>query len=586
VNPKKPIEFKKLVDSVKESFRKMSTFRDKRTDLIKAFVGSDYSDEGEAKKVYLYLLTMAVNIYVRNLVVRAPLAHITTPHRSLRPMAANFQLACKDVAQETELGETLKLCAMDALFSPRAVTKVGLEYLGKSEVDGTEVDLTAPFVRKVSFDDYVIDMSARSAGHPAFEGDRYYVSKEEFERRFKGEWKKLGLSESDLGMQNDQGEDRAEALSHSPGLGEENIKNQIELWDIFLPDTWDVVTYCAAKPERPLSIIKLDGPDEGLYQSVWFNPVPDNALGMPPLGTLRNIHELANSLFRRMVAQAQNQKRLVGFDNEQSANRFKTAKDSDGVFWQGQKPEMLEVGGIDQVNLATFIQVKDLFSWTAGNLDSLGGLSPMSETATQDEMLAQSSGAMIDDMRDAMTNFATAVFRQIAWYEWTDPVRTRTLQKEIPSTGDYIAVQWTSETRQADFLDFNFAINPYSMREESPDQKIRKLHNILTGFYGPLQPFFQMQGLTIDVRRLNELVADYSNLPELSQLIVDMDRQMVDAMGATGPQGIKAPQTKRTYERINRPGATRVGKDQALMQTLLGGKVQPTEAAAISRPVS
>lgn len=589
MNPRKPDDFKKLTDAVSESFRKMQPHREKRKALISAFVGSDYSDDGEAKTVYLYLLTMAVNIWVRRLVVRAPAAHITSPFRELRPLASNFELACKDVAQEVKLGDTLRSCATDSLFSPRAVVKLGLEYIGKGDYQGTEVDLTDPFVRKVSFDDYVMDMSARSAGSPAFEGDRYYLSKEEFKRRFPGEWEKRGLADDDLGVQNDGGEDRAESISHAPGGGETNLKHQIGLWDVFLWDTKEIVTYVAAKADRALSVIKLDGPNEGLYRSLWYTDVPDNALALPPLGVLKNIHNVANSMLRRLFAQAKDQKRVVGFDNEESADRFSKAKDGHGIWWEGQAPSELKVGGIDQVTLATFLQVKDLFSWSAGNLDSLGGLSPQAETAKQDEMLASSSSAQLADMQDAVTEFARAIFRQVAWYEWTEPVRTRRLQKPIPGTGDFIPVDWNPETRQADFLDLNFDINPYSMREDSPGEKIQKLEGVLMRFYGPLTPFFQAQGLTIDVRRLNELVADYSNLPELEQLIISIDPNAAAPEGA-GPAGNPTPvgkpaNTHRTYERINRPGATRAGKDSALSQVLLGGGVQPSESAAAGRAV-
>ena len=596
MNPERPSEFRKLVSAVEESFRKMQPFRENRKKLIDAFVGSDYAgkdSENSPRTVYLYLLTMAVNIYVRQLAVRAPTAKVVSPYQELRPLAANLTLACKDAADECHLGTVLRECVTDALFSPRATVKIGVEFRGQGKYKGVDVDLTEPFVRKVSFDDYVIDMSARAAGRPDFEGDRYYLSREEFDRRHPGLWAQLGLASGGvLDTKNDGGEDRAEAISHSPGGTDEGLGPKIAMWDIFLPNECKVVTYVAMKAERPVAVIDLDGDEDGAYRSLWFTAVPDNALAMPPMATLKNVHNLANSLFRRLAAQARNQKRVVGFDDEESANRFKMARDGDGVHWKGQKPENIEAGGIDPAVLAFFIQLKDIFSWTAGNLDSLGGLSPMAETAKQDELLARSANAQLADMQEATNEFAQTIFRQIAWYEWTDPVRVRILQKEIPGTDEYLSVEWSPETRRGDFLDFNFSINPHSMREDSPAAKIQKLQGVLMQFYGPLQPFFQQQGLTVDVRRLNELVSDYSNLPELEQLIIAVNPETAAQMAGQGPAGnpsptlAKAAVTKRTYERINRPGATRVGKDMAMMQTLMGGNPQPSEAAAIGRPVS
>jgi hypothetical protein len=586
LDPRKPSHFTRLVSTVKSSYEKLGPFRTKRSDLLKAFVGSDYTTDGAAKKVYLYLLTMATNIYVRQLAIRAPTAQITSPFAALRPMAKNLSLACAEAAQETNFGVTLRRAVTDALYSPMSVVKIGLEYVGKQEYSGEQVDSTKPFVRKVSFDDYVRDMSPRSALEPAFEGDKYYLDRDVLERRYPEAMRALKLSPDDLGMLEEGGTERAEDLSHGGTPGDDDIRSRLAVWDIWLPEQRSLVTYLANKPDRPLDVIAFDSLDEGPYRHLWYTPVPDNAMPLPPFSILRNIHELANSLFRRVASQAQKQKRVAGFSDEESAIRFSKAHDGDGVHWDGQKPEMITVGGIDRENLALLIQVKDMFSWTAGNMDTLGGLSPMADTATQEGMMSNAAGAAMADMQDATSEFARSVFRQIAWYEWTDPIRERVLQKEIPGTSDYIPVEWSPETRQGDFLDFNFNINPHSMREDNPTTKVQKLKGVLNEFYAPLMPFFQMQGLTIDVRRLNHMIGDYVNLPELDELIVAVDPSMAQQQG--GPEGDPMPkpaQTTRRYERINRPGATRVGKDMALTQTLLGGGIQPSEAAAAGRPV-
>jgi len=588
MDPRKPKDFKRLVSAVRESYRKLVPFREKRKRLLESFVGSEYSDDAQAKKVYLYFLSMATSIYVRQLAVRAPTAKITTPHSSLRPLAKNFELACDDTAKDTHLGKLLRRAAADSLFSPKVILKVGLEYMGKQEVSGEMVDVTEPFIAKVSFDDYVCDMSARSAGDPMFEGDMYYLPRDEFDLRYPGAWEKLGLAASDLGMTDDHGAERAEALSHAPGSGEDNAADRITMQDVWLPKRNQLVTYVVNKAERALEVIDFDAPEDGPYHSLWYNDVPDNAMPLPPFAAVRNLHELANGMFRRLAHQVQNQKRVAAFSDEEGAKRFKAASDGDGIFWNGQKPEEVSVGGVDQQVLATFVQVKDIFSWAAGNLDTLGGLSPQSDTVGQEELLSNSANAQLADMQDAMAEFTRGIFRQLSWYEWTDPVRERTLQKEIPGVGDYIAVKWTPETRQGDFLDFNFSINPHSMRDDNPSTKLQKIRGIINEFYIPLQPFFQQQGLGLDVRRLNDILGDYSNLPELDQLIVALDpNQFQQADGPVGnPIPVSKPSsTTRKYVRINRPGATRAGKDGSLMQTLLGGKVQPAEAAAAGRAV-
>jgi len=99
----------------------------------------------------------------------------------------------------------------------------------------------------------------------------------------------------------------------------------------------------------------------------------------------------------------------------------------------------------------------------------------------------------------------------------------------------------------------------------------------------------QEQGLTVDVKRFTQLVADYDNIPELEQVIVSMDPNMREEL--PGPAGNPTPSgkpanTNRTYTRVNKPGATRQGKDAALVQTLMGAGVQDAEGAAMTRGVT
>jgi len=587
MNPENPKEFKLLVNAVLESRRKLGVFRENRSDLISMFVGSEYSDNAEAKKTYLDLFALAANIYVRQLAVRAPTAKVTTAFDELRPLAANLTLACQDAAQETELGLVLRRAAMEALFSPLACVKLGIELVGTAQEGDEEVDLTDPFVKLVSFDDYVRDMSARSAYDPAYEGDRYFITKEEFIKRFPKNAK--DVTAQDMGMQDENGIDRTENISHAPFAGDEELGGKVELQDIWLKDERLLITYLTSKPgDKPLRVLKYDTVEEGPYRSLWFTDVPDNAMPLPPFSLLKNIHNLANSLFRRLASQAQKRKSVPGFSSDESAQRFNAAIDGNAIFWDGQKPEMIETGGIDQPTLALFLQVKDVFSWAGGNLDSLGGLSPMSETAKQDELLSQSASAQLADMQDAMTVFAQSVFRQIAWYEWTDPVRTRILQKKIRGTEIAIPIEWSPETRQGDFLDFNFKIIPQSMRDDAPGVKINKIQTIMNQVVAPYMELMQQQGLTIDMKKLFTMIADYSNVPELEGIIVSMDpnaQQQQMPKGNPNPVG-KPAETTRNYVRTNRAGATRVGKEAALIQNLMGNKVQASEAAAINRSVS
>ena len=582
--------FKRLVDTVLKSYKDMESFRKNGKDLVESFIGSEYEvADKTVQDTYLNMLALAVNIYMRQLAVRAPSAVVTTPFENLRPLAYSLSIACADAAEECELGLVLRRAVMSALFFPFAMVKVGLEYNGTDEYNGEQIDITDPFVRNISFDDTVIDMSARSAYNPAFIGNRYYIPVEKFKETYPNASLPKDYKDN-KGVKSQGAETRTSEISHKSN-GDEDFQDMIELWDIWLTGERKLVTYFANfTTKKPINVIEdFDASEKGPYRRLFFTGVPDNAMPLPPFGLVKNLHDLANHIFRRLAFQAKNKKSVEMFDNPESAELFNKALDGMAIVGTGAEPQHIETGGIDQPSFQLMLQVRDMFSWAAGNIDSLGGLSPMSDTATQDKLLASSASAQIRDMQDATSDFARSIFEQIAWYEWTDPIRTRIIEKPIPHTDVVIPVEWSPETRQGDFLDLNFDIIPQSMRDETPAQKLNDMMTILNQIIMPMYPLLQQQGVSIDTQRLISIISDYSNIPELEQVLVSAsDTEMMQPEGNPQPMlmGGKPQSTTRQYDRVVRPGATRQGNDYAMSQALMGMGVQKDQMNATQRGVS
>jgi len=109
---------------------------------------------------------------------------------------------------------------------------------------------------------------------------------------------------------------------------------------------------------------------------------------------------------------------------------------------------------------------------------------------------------------------------------------------------------------------------------------------VVQEFILPLMPLMQQSGMTLSVEGLLRLLSKYMSLPELEQLIeFAMPMQMLGNDVVQPPSG-KPAFTKRTYERVNRPGATPRGNDQILTNVLLGGNPQESEMAALGRVAS
>ena len=568
------VDFKQLLTAVDWSVRQLETPRKNRVDAVKEFVGNHYSSGGAEKRVPTNFIELAVTIYVRLLAANAPRATVTTKNAALRPFAKTTEIAINQIPEEIDLGGTLRRAVLEALFS-FAIVKVGICNSGVAVLGH---DIGESYADLITIDDYFCDMSAKSRGSIQFEGNDYWMARDTAEKMF---GKKLVAD--DHTITGDQGEIRAESVTVDEGA--DLYKEKVWLRDVYVHTENQLVTY-AVKTGQELRVMDWDGPDGGPYHVLGFSDVPGNLMPIPPVALWLDLHELGNALFRKLSKQADAKKTVVTFSgDDDGVENLKMASDGDGIKYGGQKPENITVGGIDNQSLAFFLQVQDLFDYFGGNLNALGGLGPSTDTVGQDKLISEASGARAQDMSQQTIKFAKGIFEALAWYEWTDPVRKRQVEKPIGKTGLSVPVTWSAETREGDFLDYNFDIDVYSMQDNSPATRLQKLGQIVQQYVMPLMPFIQQQGGTVDVKSILDLVAELSNFPELAEMV--QFQGMPPEQGKVGGNPNPQPaNTTHTYERINRPGANRSQKNNALSQVLMGGNPQPAESETIGRRVS
>jgi len=573
INPLNEFQFDRLTNSIDWSGRQLETPKKKRIEAIKLFLGYHYSDGGATKTQPVNFLKLAISIFVRLLAARAPRVLMSTKEPELKSTAANLELAINEIPKEIRLQATLKRLVTEALFS-FGVAKVGLHTVG--EMLGYSYG--SPFVDIVTSDDYIVDMAAKHYDQRQYEGNDYWL---DYKDVMESKWfeNKNGLEPDEYTIIGQAGEERAEGIA--VGESASLFRKKIWLRDVWLPTERLMVTY-SVKSKRRMKTIEWTGPERGPYYMLGFDKVPGNLLPLPPVAIWRDLHELANALYRKLGDQADAQKTVQGFQggNEESVESFKNAKDGDGITYHGAEPKILKAGGVDPTTLAFFLQSKDLASYFGGNWDSLGGLSPQAETLGQDKLLSVASGAQMRDMASEVVDFMRDIFRALAHYEWHDPVRRRQLEKSIPGTDLSVPVLWDQQARRGKFNLYDLDIDVYSLQDDSPGLKLQKLGVIMQQYVLPLLPMIQQIGGTFDIQKFFEDLAKFSDFPEMNNWI-----QFMQELEPTGGEETRMPaDTTRTNVRINRPGATREGKDQILMQTLLGGRPQRDEMAAIGRP--
>lgn len=567
--------FQKLTTSIDWSERALDKPRKERIVSIKQFVGSHFADGGSEKNVPVNFLKLAVDIYVRQLAARAPRVLINTKYPDLKPTAANLQLAINQIPEEIDLTLTLRRLVTEALFSI-GVVKCGLHTV--TEVLGEEYG--RPFVDVVTLDDFVCDMSAKRLDLMQFYGNSYWVPYERFmDSNYVKKKDREFLSADDYSLTNEQGQERADGITIDEEATE--YQKRIHLRDIWLPQENVMLTY-AVTSKRLLSDQDWTGPERGPYEILGFTEVPSALLPLSPVSVWRDLHELANALFRKLARQADSQKTVLGFGNtdEEDISNFKKASDGDGIGYKGAKPEVLTAGGVHSPTLAFYLQVRDLYSYFSGNLDTLGGLSAQTDTVGQERLLNEASGAQMADMSSQTVKTVRNIFKSLAWYEWHDPVGTRVLEKKIPGTEISISVQWNSEAKQGGWELYDLDLDVFSMQDDSPSAKLRKLRDIMNEIILPAVPYSNLAGGPIDMEALVKIVSRLSNLEEITE-IIPMIELPPELMSQGTPRSPAARSQKPTQQKSKSVGSTPQGNSQVLQQVLSGANPQVSEIASL-----
>lgn len=596
-------DHRRLLGAITWSDKKLRSFLAHRFRRMEQIVGHRYGEPGR-EKIPLPLLGMAVSIYARQLVSATPQTLVTTPHRKLAPAAYDLQLTINHLLDhEMSTVETLQLVAFDALIS-FGVAKVGLNFGTNSELEqGATHDPGQCFFDHILPDDFVLDLAAKRWDQITYAGDRFSAALEsvldnpEYDQKARTalrERKQRGASDAGT----DAGEEyKSQKLSLGDTAKPDDAEfiESIELLDVWLPRHNLMVTLCGDDPAiPPLRVVEWQGPECGPYHVLRFRPVPGSLLPAAPAAQWEEIHEISNRLFNKIVRQAERQKNItvVGGGGDADMEAMRDTPDGEAVKVMNlDNIKPVSMGGFNAENFGFVAQLKNLFSWSAGNLDAVGGLAASSGTVGQDKLLTESASQQVREFQEGMYRFTRGAIRSIAQYLWTDPVSSYSLTRKIEGTPISIESSWPfdSETgedkREGDFLQYNFAIEPFSLQAQSPQERVQ----VVLGILDRLAPFIQQmeaKGQSFDFEALLKYIANYANIPELKDMVTYTEGEQHPEAGprGAGGQSPKMPaNTSRTYNRVSRaPGAESGAMNAIIGKAMLGTEPQPKEMAAFA----
>ncbi len=571
------------------SYKKMEAFRLNRYRAIEQFLGSHYSANGTKQKVPINLLAMAIGIYCRQLAAKNPKVIVSTKHEELKPRATMLELAGDHLLDEITFQRTIRSLVLNAIFSV-GIAKVGISADSQVEIDGVWHDSGQPFSDSIDLDDVVFDMSSTTFEHMGFIGNKYFLPMDVIKQYYDPELTEKikptkSSDESELFPDSDQ---EVKKLSQGEAKEEDDYEDRVQLVDVYLPRQNLMLTLVCNQPElEPLNVVDWEGPEAGPYRFLSYQEVPNNIMPLPPVAIWRDLHELTNHLFNKIGRQAERQKTvgMVTIGADKDAIAIRDAQDGEIISVENPKNYAeSRMGGADPSSIALTLQTQDIFSRMAGNLDSIGGLSPQAETLGQEELLSQSASKTVAEMADRTMAVAKAIIHDLLWYLWHDPLISIPLTQHV--AGVDIPIEFTPEDREGDFYEYNIRIQPYSMEEQTPAKKLQAIIQIWERFIMPGVPLLQAQGLMPNMEGLLKNVAKLTNIDELSELLIYMRPPEATAPAppvGTPTQG-KPAQTKRTYERVSRPGSSNEGKSNIMQMALMGAKPQQAELDSLSRP--
>lgn len=552
---------------VRQSYAKHSPMREWRVDLIRELTGVHYGDRSDKekrdRKVALNLIELYLNTLNRLLAPNNPAVLVTTKARSLRPVAYSYELWLNERLADMRFDRTLTRLVRDALIG------IGLAKIGLA-IDDSDVESTTGqvYVSAVDLDDIVFDTTARRWEELQFIGNRYTVpldAAQEFDLFDAKERRKLDATRNR--QLNPDGSERAANIS-TGGAHQDELVDMVDLLDLWLPGDEVVLTLPWEDMDSVLRVMDWKGPRHGPYQPLIFTEVPDNIFPLPPAMALYDLHQAGNHMLRKALRQAERQKKLTVYPGagEDDMRRISAASDGEAVRLDAgaQEPHEKMMGGADQTNIFLANWVKELFNYFGGNLDQIGGLAPTSPTATQDQMLMASASKRIADMQDKVIDFARRVITDVAWYRWQERGRVDYVVKRA---GQFELTESFGPEMPGQWEDFDFQVEPYSMQHHTPGERLMLLQQA-TGQLLPLvAQFGPQQGRSIDLNALVALYAKYANLPELEDVLTT-----TAPLQAAVEEQRKSPQTRRVYERVNRPSGQRPGGLPTALQGLMGNQ--------------
>lgn len=591
---KKVVDINRLVEAIRSDRKRLEAYRQNRHEAIRQYAGHLYGEDALREKNPINLIGQYLSVIPRFLVPKNPRFLLTTFKPSSKAPCSAMQAWVNQQVDRMELGETLRTWVMDALFH-LGIMKVCLADPAESAESGWQIQSGTAVARTVDFTDFVYDTHCRVIERASYAGHRFRCPREVAIELYGKAARDLAVSMDP--QYNVDGDERTLALAFGTSNGENEFEEYVDLWEIYCPRQQKVVILsddflmgASSLHDKALEEKPWIGPYCGPYIYLKFKPVPGLSMPKGEILDLSEMHVLANNLYRKLGDTADSAKDvgLVPDGATDDAKKIQDAYNLDVL--NVSRPDAVQVvhfGNLDQSTYAFMMDNVNRFKEMAGNIDLLGGLNPQSSTATQDKMLNQNAAAGVGDKQQEVLSKTAILGRNLVWFWWNDPFHVMQTTYKPPGLPEATvsrqlypaAPQYTDPehpdyrnvdlVRVGPFEDLEIKVDPYSLRFQSPAEKVSQLIQIMTQVVIPLAPMLQPAGITPDLGKFLEIISQYNDMPELQECVTIAEPPTQSQVAA--PQGAGQPgQTERRYVRESRSEGTKGGMERNMMQQMMG----------------
>ncbi len=526
--------------------RKLKHSIDKKNiKMLDAYTSGYYKNEiGVTDPHPINLIDRAVSIWLPYLVGGYPKI-IISPRINLQftPFANVFQMSLNQLLKDMKFDmRTLRPAVLNSLFS-QGIVKTATNKTGTLKLKGYEVDYGTPFSEIVSDSNYVFDITAKEREQYEFEGDIYYLPTKEAKEMFPKYADKIT---PDFKLYGDKS---AKEITNPNHIAYNELKEYSMFIDLWIPREKVIITILPPNKgcTKLLRTTNYTGPTSGPYDILSYKHFPESTTPIPPVYGLMELDAAINCLFSKARNQAERLKK-VGIGTSGSTTDFEIVRDArDGDMLLLSNPENvkeLTLGGVVP-EIYEFIGFSlNQYSEQGGNLFTTGGRKSQAKTLGQEELLMSNASRALNDMSQAVHRFASNIAEKLAFELWNNPTMQIKTIRELPG-GIQIPKIYNQLQQEGRFTDYYLDIEMYSMQKVTPEQKLQRIMQILTGWILPTAPMAAQQGQQLNVPAITKELSTYMDLNTDSWFLTENPQQnQMTGMGAYQPMGQMGAQSQ------------------------------------------